>query len=90
MILFRVIQRAELQRNFDSVVRQCGIDSPHSRLALQRLLELHPEVSTVRLYKRGKPGHVVTSPGSAAVVLAMSGRRPNRRLKVNGVRVHSS
>jgi succinate dehydrogenase flavin-adding protein (antitoxin of CptAB toxin-antitoxin module) len=87
MTLVRTVRRVELEDNFNAIVQQCGIDSPGSKEALQRILKLRPAVSTVRFYQHGGPDRISISPGTAAVILATSGRGPHRRLKVNGVRV---
>ena len=77
MILVREIKRAELEQNLDSVVQRHEIDSPHSRHALNTLLDQHPSVVNVRLYKQGGAGRIETHPGTAAVILAAVGRGPN-------------
>lgn len=87
MTFVRTIRRAELEENCNTILEQCGIDSPRSKEALQRMLELHPTVSAVRLYQHGGPDRISIPPGTAAVILAVSGRGPHRRLKVDGVRV---
>jgi len=90
MTLVTILQRTELEHDFESVVQHCGIDSPHSRRALRALLEQYPSVTSVRVYKPGGPCHIETVPSVAAVILSVSGRGSNRRLKVNGVRVAAS
>jgi hypothetical protein len=90
MTFVSAIERAELEQNLDSVVQRHEIDSPHSRHALNTLLDQHPAIVNVRLYKQGGAGRIETHPGTAAVILATVGRGPNRRLKVNGVRVHAA
>jgi hypothetical protein len=87
MMLIRAVPRTALEDNCDLVLQQCGIDSPRSREALLDILRLHPSVATVRLYRHGGAGRIESSPGTASVILATSGRGPHRRLKVNGVRV---
>jgi hypothetical protein len=66
MILVREIKRAELDQNLGSVVQRHEIDSPHSRHALNSLLDQHPSVVNVRLYKQGGAGRIETYPGTAA------------------------
>ncbi|MBV8227914.1 MAG: hypothetical protein JO232_22295 [Verrucomicrobia bacterium] len=86
-MLVRTIPRVELEDNFNAIIQECGIDSPVSRTALRRILQLHPTVHTAQLYKHGGPDRICISSGTAAVILAISGKGPNRRLKINGVRL---
>lgn len=90
MILVRTISRVELEDNFNAIIQECVIDSPLSRTASRRILQVRPTVHTVQLYRHGGPDPISLSPGTGAVTLAISGRGPNRRLKINGVRVFLS
>jgi len=83
MTLLTILHRTELEHDFESAVQRCGIDSPQSRRALKGLLEQHPSLASVRVYKPGGPYRIKISPSIAAVILAVSGRGSNRRLKVS-------
>jgi hypothetical protein len=58
VILVRTIPRVELEDNFNAIVQECGIDSPVSKEALRRILQLHSAVHTVQLYKHGGPDRI--------------------------------
>jgi hypothetical protein len=90
MTLLTILRRTELVDDFESVLQRCGIDSPQRRRALNGLLEQHPSVASVRVYKTGGPCHIDISTNMAAVILSVSGRGTNRRLKVNGVQAAAS
>jgi len=53
MTLLTILHRTELEHDFESAVHRCGIDSPQSRRALKGLLEQHPSLASVRVYKPG-------------------------------------